>query len=117
MAQAEKTNGQAEKQVNALIPHEVAELVAKGKIVFFGEFRRGAAVEFTGKGGRKFHQTKASVESENGTITVTEFLADDVDWTKWVSPFQKGQMVYGVVRGVEESSGVQIVQAKLFAVT
>src|SRR6267142_6848988 len=70
------------------LPVAVTEAVAKGRVVFYGEFRRGTAVEFSGKGNRVFHQSKCSVETETGTITVTEFLADGVDWTKWVAPFQ-----------------------------
>jgi len=85
----------------------------KGRVVFTGEFRRGVAVEFGGKGGKLYHQTKCSVETESGTITVVEFLPDEVKWNEWVAPFQKGQMVYGVCRGLEETSGVQVATAKL----
>ena len=93
----------------------IEKAVLDGKVVFYGEFRRGQAVEFSGKGNRLFHQAKCTVETEaSGTITVTEFLSDGVDWTKWQAPFQKGQMVYGVCRGLEESSGVQVANAKLF---
>jgi hypothetical protein len=98
------------------LPSPVALAVASGKIVFYGEFRRGLAVEFSGKGGKVFHQSKSSVETESGTITVAEFLPDNVDYTKWAPSFTKGDMVFGVVRTCEESSGVQVVQAKLHGV-
>jgi hypothetical protein len=96
------------------LPNSVIEAVGKGRIVFHGEFRRGCAVEFSGKGGKVFHQSKCTIETEAGTITVVEFLPDGVDWQKWVAPFEKGVMVYGVVRSCEETSGVQVCQAKLF---
>lgn len=95
------------------LPYDVHKAVAEGRIVFYGEFRRGQAVEFGGKGGKLYHQSKCTVETEMGTITVTEFLADGVDWKAWKPEFNKGDMVYGVVRSGEETSGVQVVQAKL----
>lgn len=99
-----------------VLPPAVLKAVAEGRVVFYGEFRRGVAVEFSGKGNRLFHQSKCSVETETGTITVTEFLPDGVDWEKWVAPFQKGQMVMCVCRQLEESSGVQVASGKLIAV-
>lgn len=99
------------------LPPVVSAAVASGKCVVYGEFRRGVAVEFGGKGGRLFHQTKCTVETEsNGTVTVTEFLPDGADWLAWKSPFSKGSLVYCVVRNLEETSGVQIASGKLFAV-
>lgn len=98
------------------LPSPVALAVAGGKIVFYGEFRRGIPVEFSGKGGKVFHQSKCTVETEGGTITVVEFLPDNVDYTKWVPSFSKGEMVFGVVRTCDENSGVQVVQAKLHGV-
>lgn len=100
-----------------VIPKMVTDEIAKGRVVFYGEFRRGLAVEFSGKGNRLFHQTKCTVETETGTITVTEFIPDGVDWKAWVPPFKKGQMVMGVCRGLEETSGVLVASAKLIAVT
>ena len=99
------------------LPAAVQEAIYAGGVVFYGEFRRGAAVEFGGKGGRLFHQTKCVVETENGVITVTEFLPDGADWKSWVPPFTKGQMVLGVCRSLEEASGAVIASAKLVAVT
>lgn len=96
------------------LPSAVIEALAKGRVVFYGEYRRGLAVEFSGKGNRLFHQSKCTVETETGTITVTEFLPDTTDWTKWQEPFKKGTMVYGVCRGLEENSGVLVANAKLF---
>ncbi len=98
------------------LPPLVVEAVAKGRVVFYGEFRRGIAVEFSGKGNRVFHQSKCSVETETGTITVTEFLPDGVDWKAWVPPFAKGTMVMCVCRSLEESSGVQVASGKLSAI-
>ena len=98
------------------IPPTVAEAIAKGRVVFYGEFRRGIAVEFSGKGNRVFHQSKCSIETDTGTITVTEFLQDGVDWTKWVPPFPKGTMVMCVCRSLEESSGVQVASGRLEAI-
>ena len=99
--------------VRPVVPDEVLKALLQGRVVFYGEFRRGAATEFAGKGNKLYHQSKCTVETETGTITVTEFLADDVKWQEWAAPFQKGQMVYGIVRGAEETSGVLVVQAKL----
>ena len=96
------------------LPPAVAKAVIEGRVVFYGEFRRGLAVEFSAKGGRFFHQSKCTVETETGTITVAEFLADDVDWKAWKPSFNKGQMVYAVCRGREESSGVLVASAKLY---
>ena len=95
------------------LPQVVADAVLKGQVVFYGEFRRGLAVEFSGKGNRLFHQSKCSVETETGTITVTEFLPDGFDWQKWQPPFPKGTMVYCVCRGLEESSGVMVASGKM----
>jgi hypothetical protein len=105
---------QNEKTV-PLLPLVVAAAVLKGKIVFYGEFRRGVAVEFSGKGNKVFHQSKCTVETEEGTITVAEFLPDTVDYTKWAPSFNKGDMVFGVVRTCDETSGVQVVNAKLYS--
>ncbi|HVU27395.1 MAG TPA: hypothetical protein VHG71_06625 [Verrucomicrobiae bacterium] len=98
------------------LPKPLLEALAKGRIVFYGEFRRGQAVEFSSKGGKVYHQTKCTVETDTGTITVTEFMPDGVDWQNWKAPFTRGQMVYGVCRTVEEQSGVQVTSAKLYAV-
>jgi hypothetical protein len=103
----------AENQ-NVVLPKPVLEAVAKGRVVFYGEYRRGLAVEFSGKGNKLFHQSKQTVETETGTITVTEFLPDTVDWKTWAEPFKKGQMVFAICRGLEESSGVLVANAKLF---
>ena len=102
-------------ETKSKLPQAVLDLLASGNILFYGEFRRGVAVEFSGKGNRVFHQSKCTVETERGVITVTEFLPDSVDWKTWQPPFAKGTMVYGVVRSVEENSGVQVANAKLFA--
>jgi hypothetical protein len=98
------------------LPAAVLKALMEGRVVFYGEFRRGLAVEFSGKGGKLFHQSKCSVETETGTITVTEFLADGVDWKAWQAPFVKGTMIYCVCRGLEESSGVLVASGKMFAV-
>lgn len=97
------------------LPQPVVEAIYAGKVVFYGEFRRGTAVEFGGKGGRLFHQSKCIVETETGVVTVTEFLPDGVDWKAWVAPFTKGQMVMGECRSLEEASGAVIAGAKLVA--
>jgi hypothetical protein len=98
------------------LPPVVQKAVLEGKVVFFGEYRRGQAVEFSGKGNRLFHQAKCTVETEaSGTITVTEFLPDGMDWKTWKEPFVKGTMVFGVCRGLEENSGVQVASGKLYA--
>ena len=117
MAQ-EKEIKVAPGQPASALPHAVIEAIQQGKVVFFGEFRGGVAVEFAGKGNRLFHQSKCSIETNNGAgnITVTEFLPDTVDWTTWKPPFAKGTMVYGVCRGLEESSGAMVATAKLIPV-
>jgi hypothetical protein len=94
----------------------IIEAIQKGRVVFLGEYRAGMAVEFNGKGGKVYKQSKMSVETPTGVITVTEFLPDTFDIKSWVAPFTKGQMVMGFCRSLEETSGVQIVQAKLSAV-
>ena len=99
------------------LPPPVVKAISEGRVVFMGEFRRGQAVEFSGKGNRLFHQAKCSVETETGTITVSEFLADGVDWKAWQPPFPKGTLVYCVCRGLEETSGVLVASGKLFPVT
>lgn len=114
MAEAKITETKPAVSVPKL-PDVLLDHLAKGRVVFYGEFRRGIAVEFSGKGNRVFHQSKCTVETETGTITVTEFLPDDVDWTKWQPPFAKGTMVYCLVRSAEENSGVQVVSGKMFA--
>lgn len=100
----------------AKIPAAPLEALRQGKVVFYGEFRRGQVTEITAKGNRVFHIAKCSVETEaSGTITVSEFLPDGVEWEKYQFPFAKGQMVHCIVRGLEDSSGVQIASGKLAA--
>ena len=106
---------QTNKKPLPKLPEAVLQALAEGRVVFYGEFRRGLAVEFSSKGGKVYHQSKCTVETETGTITVTEFLPDTMDWKAWLPPFPKGTMVYGICRGLEESSGVLVASAKLVA--
>ena len=98
------------------LPKVVVESVKEGKVVFYGEFRNGTAVENMGKGRKLYRKAQATVETEKGSITVVEFLPDDVDWKTYKWPFNKGQMVMGICRGMEEASGAQVCFAKLVAV-
>ena len=110
MADANKTN------IPASLPQAVLEAVSKGRIIFYGEFRRGAASEFSGKNNKVYKQSKCTVETASGTVTVAEFLPENTDVNAWQPPFPKGTMVMCVVRTLEEASGVQVAQGKFFAV-
>lgn len=88
----------------------------EGRVVFTGEFRRGIAVEVSAKGGKVFHIAKCTVETESGTITVSEFLPDSVNYLEWKPPVAKGTQVFCVCRGLEETSGVLVASGKLHVV-
>lgn len=98
------------------LPESLVQAVAHGRALFYGEMRHGVAVEFTGRGGKLLKQSKESVETPTGTITVANWLPDDCDVNKWVQPVPKGTMVYVLLAGLESTSGVLVASGKIVPV-
>jgi hypothetical protein len=95
------------------LPRSVQLAMLSGKTCIYGEFRQGMASKFSGKNGSVYRQSKCTVLTDEGVVSVVDWLPDNVDTDAWVAPFKRGEMVLLNVRGVDEESGIRIANAKM----